>query len=72
MIIGDEPYYLAFLVEKHSADLDKKISLGLAAPDHIVPLRDASLEGTPSQALRARLRSVLSLRDALADISQQV
>src|ERR1700719_2876334 len=27
--------------------------------------------GTPSQALRARLRSVLSLRDALADISQQ-
>ena len=27
--------------------------------------------GTLSQALRARLRSVLSLRDALADISQQ-
>ena len=27
--------------------------------------------GTLSQALRARLRSVLSLRDVLADISQQ-
>ena len=27
--------------------------------------------GTLSQALRARLRSVLSLRDTLADVSQQ-
>ena len=48
----------------------REIALGLAAPDHTVPYgtvlwRDAS------QALRARLRSVLSLRDELADILQQ-
>ena len=34
-------------------------------------LRDGSFEGRFSQALRARLRSVSSLRDALADISLQ-
>jgi hypothetical protein len=34
-------------------------------------LRDGSFQGRFSQALRARLRSVLSLRDALAEISQQ-
>ena len=46
------------------------IPLGLATPDHTVPYGTV-LRGTLSQALRARLRSVLSLRDALADISQQ-
>jgi hypothetical protein len=34
-------------------------------------LRDGSIRVAPSQALRAWLRSMLSLRDALADISQQ-
>src|ERR1700724_3137123 len=57
----------------------REIPLGLAAPDHTVPYgtflsRDAfpgTSCGTSCPALRARLRSVLSLRDALADISQQ-
>jgi hypothetical protein len=42
---------------------------------HLIPnvstLRDGSFGGTLFQALRARLRSVLSLRDALTNISQQ-
>src|ERR1700693_2782459 len=46
----------------------REIPLGLATPDHT--LLGGSFEGTLSQALRARLRSVLSLRDALTDISQ--
>jgi hypothetical protein len=37
---------------------------GLAAPDHTVP-RGRFLLGDASQALRARLRSVLSLRDEI-------
>jgi hypothetical protein len=48
----------------------REIPLGLATPDHTVPY-GTFFRGTLSQALRARLRSVLSLRDALADISQR-
>ena len=48
----------------------RSLPLGLAMPDHTVPYGTA-LRGTLFQALRARLRSVLSLRDTLADISQQ-
>jgi hypothetical protein len=62
--------YLAS-AKKHGAHFRREIPLGLAAPDHTVPT-GRFFRGTLSQALRARLRSVLSLRDTLADISQQL
>jgi hypothetical protein len=52
-------FHFAFL-EKHGTHFDEKHVLGLAAPDHTVRF----FRGTPFQALRARLRSVSSLRDA--------
>jgi hypothetical protein len=60
--------YLA-VHKKHPRTFRRETPLGLAAPDHTVPY-GTGLRGTLSQALRARLRSVLSLRDALLDISQ--
>ena len=71
MIIGHEPFKKSisvFRLKKHGAHFDPKIPLGLAAPDHTVPY-GTDLSMAISQALRARLRSVLSLRDALANIS---
>jgi hypothetical protein len=44
---------------------------GLAAPDQTVPTGPVVLEDRFPKALRARLRPVLSLRNALAEISQQ-
>jgi hypothetical protein len=46
-----------------------RLGQGLATLDHTVPTGQF-LYGTLFQALCARLRSVSSLRDALADISQ--
>ena len=43
---------------------------GISYADHTIPY-GTFFRGTLFQALRARLRSGLSLRDALADISQQ-
>jgi hypothetical protein len=46
------------------------VPLELAAPDQTVPYRTV-LSGDAFRALHARLRSRLSLRDPLANISQQ-
>ena len=55
---------------KHGAHVDEKYLWDSLRP--IIPYPTGRFfRGTLSQALRARLRSVLSLRDALADISQQ-
>src|SRR5258708_7188132 len=60
--------YLAFL-RKHGAHSDEKYFWDQLRPTIPYPT-GRFFRGTLSQALRARLRSVLSLRDALADISQ--
>src|SRR5271165_1627255 len=57
-------------LKKHGAHFDEKYLWDQLRP--IMPYPTGRFfRGTLSQALRARLRSVLSLRDALADISQQ-
>src|SRR5208283_1124693 len=57
-------------LKKHGAHFDEKYLWDQLRP--IIPYPTGRFfRGTLSQALRARLRSVLSLRDALADISQQ-
>jgi hypothetical protein len=61
--------YLAFL-KKHGARFDEEIPLGIAAPDHTVPYGTV-LPGTLSPGTSCQATIVLSLRDALADISQQ-
>ena len=48
--------YLALL--KKTRALSTKNTLGLGAPDHTIPCGTIPFQGTLSQALRARLRSV--------------
>jgi hypothetical protein len=62
--------YLAS-VKKNGLHFDEKYPWDSLRPIMPYP-RDGSFEGRFPQALRARLRSVLSLRDTLGDISQQL
>ena len=55
---------------QHGTHFDEKYLWDQLRPIILYPT-GRFFRGTLSQALRARLRSVLSLRDALADISQQ-
>ena len=69
-MIGVTKFRIRKLKLKHGAHVDEKYLWDSLRP--IIPYPTGRFfRGTLSQALRARLRSVLSLRDALADISQQ-
>src|ERR1700737_2299519 len=69
-MIGVTKFRIRNLKQKHGAHVDEKYLWDSLRP--IIPYPTGRFfRGTLSQALRAGLRSVLSLRDALADISPQ-
>src|SRR5580700_200100 len=72
-IMGDEPFKKSCLTfpKKTRRTFSTRNTSGISCARSYRTLRDDSFRGTLFQALRARLQSVLSLRDALADISQQ-
>jgi hypothetical protein len=68
-MIGVTKFRIGKRKQKHGGHVDKKYLWDSLRP--IIPYPTGrSFRGTLCQALRARLRSVWSLRDALADISQ--